>query len=105
MVLSVKIVILQCMLALLIGVHSAEAEANSQILLDDKLSVAGFSFSNDADGADLDPDTHFSFTEQTHLDTTKQVSIYVTLFAPKKALAHFHSIPPIRAPPISTRNT
>jgi hypothetical protein len=39
MVLSVKIVILQCMLAPLIGFNSAEAAPNTQILLDDKLSV------------------------------------------------------------------
>lgn len=99
MVLSVKIVILQCILALLIGVHSAEATSNNQILLDDKLSVAGFCFSNDADGADLDPNTDFSLTEQARLDTNILVSTYVTLFAPKKALARFHSTPPIRAPP------
>lgn len=105
MVQSVKIVILQCMLALLIGLHSAEATSNNQILLDNKLSVAGFCFSNDADGADLDPSTDFSLTEQTQLDTTKQASIYVTLYAPSKAPASFHSTPPIRAPPMSTRNT
>ncbi len=87
------------MLALLIGFHSAEATSNNQILLDDKLSVAGFCFSNDADGADLDPNTDFSLTEQTRLDTNILVSTYVTLFASKKALASFHSTPPIRAPP------
>jgi hypothetical protein len=86
------------MLTLLIGVHSAEA-SNSQILLDDKLSVSGFSFSNDADGADLDPDTDFSVLEQTQLDSTKHISIYLTLFASQKTLGRFHSTPPIRAPP------
>lgn len=99
MVLSVKIVILQCMLALLIGVHSAEATSNSQRLLDDKLSLTGLSFSSDADGADLDPDTDFSFLEQTQLNTTKHVSRYVTLFPQQKFLGYCHSTPPIRAPP------
>ena len=104
MVLSVKIVILQCMLALLIGVNSAEAKSNSQILLDDKLSVEGLSFSIEADKADLDSDTGLSFFDHTQLDTHKHLSTYVCLFAPKIALGRLHSTPPIRAPPNSTRN-
>lgn len=105
MVLSVKITILQCMFALLIGVNSPEATADTKILLDDKLSVEGFNCSITADEANLNSDTDFSFFEQTQLDTTKHVSAHLFLFAPKKSFGRFHSTPPIRAPPISTHTT
>ena len=105
MVLSIKIVILQCMLALLIGVNSAVTISDTQILLDDKLSVEGFSFFIDADKIDLDGDTDFSFFEQTQLNNTKYLSIRVSLFALPKALGRLHSTPSIRAPPNPIRNT
>jgi hypothetical protein len=99
MALSVKIVILQCMLTLLIGVSSAEATSDTQILLNDKLSVGGVSCSNNSDAADFDGNTDFNLFMQPQLDSTKNLFIHVSLFPPKKALGRFHSTPPIRAPP------
>jgi len=87
------------MLTLLIAVNSAEATTDTQILLDDKLSVEGFSFSIDADEADSDGGNDLNFLEQTQLDSNKRIPIYVSLFASKKALARLHPTPPIRAPP------
>jgi hypothetical protein len=102
MVLSVKIVILQCMLALLIGFNSAKAAPNTQILLDDKLSVVGLVFSIDTD---LDSDTDLSFFEQTQLETCKQLSTNVSVFSPpQKPLIAFTSHHLFARRLISTRN-
>tara|TARA_R110001606_G_scaffold346892_3_gene495922 strand:+ start:29660 stop:29977 length:318 start_codon:yes stop_codon:yes gene_type:complete len=105
MVLSIKIAILQGLLALLIGVNNAEATTNSHLLLDNKLSIEGFSFSIGADKADLDDDTDFYFLKQTQLDTIKHVSILISLFVPQKTNDRSYSAPPIRAPPLPTHNT
>lgn len=99
MLVSIKIAILQCMLALLISVHSAEATSNRQILLNEKLNVGGVSFSNDSDEANVDGNTDFNLFEQPQLDSTKNLLIHVSLFFPSKALSCFHFKPPIRAPP------
>jgi hypothetical protein len=99
MVLSVKIVILQCMLALLISVNSTEATSDYQILLNDKLNVGGVACSNNSDVTDLDGKTDFNLFKQSQLDSTKNQFIHVSLFPRQKALGRLHSTPPIRAPP------